>query len=91
MRQLVLIAEAGGRDRLEALQERLIRLVALFDRLEREVIEPVVVAIVAEGSGALRVVAEIGFVLLLEQCVLRSNTLGDRFEILGEGCLDSGN
>ena len=46
--------------------------------------EFVVVAVVAEGGGALGKIAQIGFVLLVEEGVLRGEAVGNWFEVLGE-------
>ena len=79
----VLVGEAGGGDGLKARQEILVGLMALGDGGERVVGELVVVAIVAEGRGALGKVAEIGFVLFIEESVLRRQSIGDGFGVLG--------
>ena len=46
--------------------------------------EFVVVAVVAEGGGALGEVAEIGLVLLFEKGVLGGEAIGNWFDVLGE-------
>ncbi len=66
VRELVLIGEAGRRDGFESREEALIGFVPLHDGVERVLGELVVVAIVAEGRGALGKVAQIGLVILLE-------------------------
>ena len=82
MRQLVLIAEAGGVGGLKASQEFLVGPVALRDRLQRVVGELVVIAIVAESGGALGKVLEIRLVLLFEKRILCGNTIGYRLRVL---------
>ena len=84
VRELVLIGEAAGWDGFEPRQESLVSLVALRDGVEGAVGQLVVVAVVAESSGALGKVAQIGFVLLVEKCVLGGDAVGHRFDCLGK-------
>jgi hypothetical protein len=77
MRQLILVGETGSRDRLEPGQEGFIDLVALGNGSERVVRKLVVVTVVAEGCRALRKVAEIGLVLLVENSILGGNAVGN--------------
>ena len=56
----------------------------LRDGVERVLGELVVVAIVAIGRGALRKVAQIGLVLLLEKSVLRGYAVSNGLRVLGE-------
>jgi hypothetical protein len=81
---LVLVGEASTRNGFKPRQEGLVGLVALGEGNERVLGEFVVVAVVAEGGGALRKVAEIGLVLLFEKGVLGGETVGNWFEVLGE-------
>src|SRR5208337_3490323 len=73
----------SGRNRFQALQERCIALMPMQDGFDRIVIEPVVVAVIAEGSRALGKIAEVRFVLFVEECILCRKTLGNWFESLG--------
>jgi hypothetical protein len=59
------------------------------DGRERVVGEPVVIAVVAEGGRTLRKIAEIGFVLLVEESVLRGQAFGNGFVFLGKNGSDS--
>ena len=52
--------------------------------------ELVVVAVVAEGGGALGKIAEIGLVLLFENGVLGGEAVGNWFEVLGEAATEYG-
>jgi len=54
------------------------------DRAWRIVGEAVVVAVVAEGGRALRKVAEIGFIPLVEKSILRGQAFGKRLLFLGK-------
>jgi hypothetical protein len=53
--------------------------------------ELVVVAVIAEGSSALGKIAEIGFVLLVEESVLSGDAVGHRFNVLGAHGSNNGN
>src|SRR5208283_5835205 len=57
--ELILVGESGGGDGLEAREEIAVDLIALVNGGERVFGELVVVAIVAEGRGALREIAEV--------------------------------
>ena len=81
--ELVLLGEARGRYGFKAGEKILIGLVALTDGRERVLGELVVVAVVAEGGGALRKVAEIRLVLLFEERVLGGDALSNWFDVLG--------
>src|ERR1700733_11916838 len=84
VRELVLIGEAVGRDGLKALQKGCIAFVTSPDGIERIVVEPVVVAVVAESGRTFGKVAQIGFVLFVENSVLNREAFGDRFGTLGK-------
>ena len=84
VRKLVLIGESLGRDGLQPLEKRFVRLVPLGNRVERVVGEPVVVAVVPERSRALRKIAQICFVLLVEKTILCGQAVGHRLVILGK-------
>ena len=84
MRQLVLIRETGRRNGFQASEEVPVSIVPLGDGVERVFVQLVVVAIIAEGGGALRKVPEIGLVLLIKKRVLGGKAVGDWFEILGQ-------
>ena len=75
--------------RAKALQEPHIRLVARADGIEREIVETIVIAIVAKRGCALGEVAEIGFVLLVENSILGRKALGKRLNVLGKSETDS--
>jgi hypothetical protein len=84
LRELILIREAGGGYGLKTVEESAVGLVALSDGGEGIVGELVIVTVVSEGGGALREVAQVGFVLFIEKGVLGGETIGERFEVLGE-------
>lgn len=92
VRELVLIGEVNGRDSLKPFQEACVGIMTPRDGRERVVGEPVIIAVVAEGGRALRKIAEIRFVLLVEKSVLDREAFGKRFGLLrksGGGCGDS--
>ena len=62
-----------------------VSLMVLRDGVEGAVRQFVVKAVVAESSGALGKVAQIGFVLLVEKCALGGDAVGHRFDVLSEG------
>src|SRR5258708_247559 len=84
MGQPVLAGKAGGGDGFNPFQERFVRLMAQSDSGERIIGKLVVVAIVAKGGGALRLIAQVGLILLLKKSVLGGEMLGNRFVVLGE-------
>ena len=84
MGKLVLVGEAAGGNGLEARQEFAIGFVSLNDSGKRVVGELVVIAIIAESGGALREIAELGFVVFVEKRILRGEVVGDRLGILCE-------
>ena len=90
MRQLILVGETGSRDCLEPGQEGFVGLVVFGNGSERVVRQLVVVTIVAEGGRALRKVAEIGLVLLVENRILGGDAVGNRLYILRESTTDYG-
>ena len=51
-------------------------------RASESVVQLIVVAIVAEGRGALGEIPEIGLVLLVEERVLGGEAFGERFDVL---------
>ena len=75
--ELILVGEAGGGDGLDASQEASVDFVALGNGCEGNVVELVVVAIVAVVRGAFGIVAEVRFVLFVEQGVLGGDPVGD--------------
>ena len=91
VRELVLIGELSRRDRLQPFQEPFVRLMSAQDGRERVVGELVVVAIVAESRRTLRKIAQIAFVLLVEERVLRRQAFGDGFRSLRKGRRGCGN
>ena len=84
MGELVLIGEISRVDRLQALQEGFVGLMAALDGVERVVGEPVVVAVVAKRCRALREVAQIGFVLLVEKGILGGKAFGNGLGVPGQ-------
>jgi hypothetical protein len=50
--------------------------------------EFVVIAVIAEGRGALGKIAQIGFILLVEQRVLGGDAVGYRLNVLGDTTRD---
>lgn len=88
--ELVLVGEASTRDGSESSEKDFVGLVALLDGFERVLGKLVVVAVVAEGGGALRKISQISLVLLFKKGVLGNETLGNRFDVLTEdGTSDS--
>src|SRR5260370_3905863 len=82
--ELVLVGEPSTRDGFKPGEEGLVGLVVLGNGVERVLGELVVVAVVPEGGGTLGKVAEVGLVLLLEECVLSGEAVSNWFEVLGE-------
>ena len=80
----VLLGEAGGGDGFEAGEKGLVGGVAAGDAGERDVVELVVVAVVAVGGGALGGELEIGLVLLFEEGVLSGEAGFERGRRRGE-------
>jgi hypothetical protein len=84
VRKLILIGEASRGDRFEPGKEVSIGLVILSDGVEGTFAQLVVITVVAEGGGALGKIAEIGLILLVEECVLGGEAVGHGFSVLGE-------
>jgi hypothetical protein len=70
VREAVLLGKAIGRDGLQARQKTLVDRVLSLDRRKRVIGQAIVVAIIAIGRCALRMQAQVGLILLLEQRVL---------------------
>src|SRR5271156_5653408 len=83
--KLALIGEAGGGDGVEAGEEGLVYLFAVGDGGEGVVGEFIVEAVVAVGGGAVGIVAEVGFVLLVEEGVLGDEAVWERLGVDGGG------
>jgi hypothetical protein len=84
MGELVLVGEAGRRDRLKPGEKRFVRLVPLRDGIERVLAKFVVVAVVPKRGSTLGKIAEVGLVLLVEKSVLCRETTGKRSNLLGK-------
>src|SRR5260370_6838165 len=82
--ELVLVGEANSRDGFKSGKEGLVSLVSLGDSAKGVVGELVIVAVVAEGGGALGKVAEIGLVLLFENILLGGEGVRNWVEVLAE-------
>src|ERR1700675_1515251 len=82
MRELVLVGESGSSDGLDTPQKALVRFMVLRDSIERVVIELVVIAVVAEGRGALGEIAQFGLVVVVEDSILRGNAVPCGFCVL---------
>jgi len=83
MGELVLLPKTRGRYRIEAREKFLVGRVLALGRAGRKIVQLVVIAIVADGGRAFRVTLEVSLVLLLEQCVLCGNPVGDGLRVLG--------
>jgi hypothetical protein len=91
VRQLVLFRKTGGGYGVEAAEKALVGGLLAPERRRRNVVELIVVAVVADRGGAFRMRLEISLVLLFEQRVLRRNARGERIRILGGGAQRAGN
>src|SRR3984885_10414310 len=91
VRELILIGKAGRGDGFELCEETLISLVPLKDGIERVLRQLVVVAIISVGGGALGKAAELGFVIIVEEAVLRGYAVGGGLRVLGEDRTGYGN
>ena len=73
----VLFGKTLGRNGLQARDERLVARMLRGQRRERTLVQAVVVSVVAVRGGPFGMGLQIGLVLLLEECVLRRQTLLD--------------
>src|SRR5579859_5336478 len=88
MGKLIAVVEPSGWNCLKPVEESLVGIVILGNGSEGALGKLVVVAVVAEGGGAFGKIAQIGFVLLIEQLVLGGGAVGYRFDVLGETTRD---
>src|ERR1051326_588464 len=83
VRELILIGKPRSRDRLQSGQKRFVGLMVPHDGIERIVIQLVVITVIAESGGALRIIAQIRLVLLVEESLLRRQAVSQSFGLLG--------
>ena len=84
VRKLIAIVEPCGRNGLQSREKVFVGFVKLSDGCERALGKLVVIAIVPKSSGAFGKVAQIGFVLLIENRILSGNAFGHRFDVLSK-------